>query len=101
MNWCSGELNISGSLEFCELIAMQRKEGLVHILTGDGNGKTTSAVGLAVRASGRGLRVAFINYGRALFELVSLEKLRITVISKTKHCTNKPSTSASFRKKGL
>lgn len=36
--------------------------GLVHVLTGDGRGKTTSAFGLAARAWGAGARVAFIQF---------------------------------------
>ena len=30
------------------------KEGLIHLYYGDGKGKTTAAVGLTVRAAGRG-----------------------------------------------
>jgi cob(I)alamin adenosyltransferase len=38
------------------------KRGLVHIYTGDGKGKTTAALGLAMRASGRGMKIAFIQF---------------------------------------
>ena len=36
--------------------------GLIHIYYGEGVGKTTSSVGLAVRAAGRGLRVSFVQF---------------------------------------
>ena len=56
--------------------------GLVHVYTGDGKGKTTAAVGLAVRAVGAGLRVAFIQFikgGTRSSELDVLEHIGVRV----------------------
>lgn len=36
--------------------------GLIHIYTGDGKGKTTSSVGLSIRALGAGLKVVFCQF---------------------------------------
>lgn len=55
--------------------------GLIHIYTGDGKGKTTAAVGLAVRAAGRGRRVLFVQFlkDNSSGEIASLRKLGVTV----------------------
>lgn len=38
------------------------KRGRIHVLTGNGKGKTTSALGMAMRAAGGGLRVIMIQF---------------------------------------
>lgn len=53
------------------------KTGLIHIYCGNGKGKTTAAVGLAVRAAGDNKKVLFVQFlkGRFSGELVSFEQL--------------------------
>ena len=41
---------------------MGLKRGLVQVYTGEGKGKTTAALGLAMRAAGHGLRVYIIQF---------------------------------------
>ena len=36
--------------------------GLIHVISGDGKGKTTSALGLALRAAGHGFRTLMIQF---------------------------------------
>ncbi len=40
----------------------KRRHGLIMVVTGEGKGKTTSALGLAFRALGNGLRVFVVQY---------------------------------------
>jgi cob(I)alamin adenosyltransferase len=52
-------------------------KGYVQVYTGNGKGKTTAALGLALRATGAGLKVFFIQFmkGMESSEQVALEKL--------------------------
>jgi cob(I)alamin adenosyltransferase len=51
--------------------------GLVHIYTGNGKGKTTAALGLGMRAAGSGMRVLMVQFlkGRTSAEEASIERL--------------------------
>ena len=52
------------------------KMGLVQIYTGDGKGKTTAALGLSLRAAGRGLKVFIAQFAKGMFygELEALKR---------------------------
>lgn len=56
---------------------MSAEKGIVMLFTGDGKGKTTAAVGAAVRAAGHGARVLIIQFmkGRLYGELAAVEKI--------------------------
>ena len=64
------------------------KTGLIHIYTGEGKGKTTAAVGLAVRALGHGLNVCYVHFNKrpelyGYNEIQSLQKLGAIVVGFT------------------
>jgi len=52
--------------------------GLVHIYTGNGKGKTTAALGLGIRAAGSGMKVLMVQFlkGRPSAEEVSIDRLK-------------------------
>jgi cob(I)alamin adenosyltransferase len=52
------------------------KQGLVQVYTGDGKGKTSAAIGAAVRALGHGLRVCLIQFLKGAEDSGELKVLR-------------------------
>lgn len=59
-------------------------KGLIHVYTGEGKGKTTAAVGLAIRAAGRGKKVLILHFlkgkGQDSGEIITAKKSNIKVI---------------------
>jgi cob(I)alamin adenosyltransferase len=45
-----------------QVLEPKKKVGLIVVLTGNGKGKTTSALGMALRATGHGMKVCIIHF---------------------------------------
>jgi len=71
--------------------------GLVHVYTGNGKGKTTASLGLAMRAVGCGMKVAIIQFLKGddgYCELASAKKLGIVIEQYGRKCFVNPKNPA-------
>lgn len=61
------------------------KKGLIHIYTGDGKGKTTAALGLALRAIGANKKVAIVQFMKKAnySEHRTIKKYRLPILIET------------------
>ena len=73
---------------------------MLHIYTGEGKGKTTASVGLAIRAHGAGRKVVFLQFlkGRETAEVAVLKKVGIKVLRNSRDYGFFPRTTDENRK---
>ena len=53
----------------------EKKKGLLLVFTGNGKGKTTAAIGMAMRAAGHGLRICFIQFIKGSWKYGEMEAI--------------------------
>ncbi|MFS0576599.1 cob(I)yrinic acid a,c-diamide adenosyltransferase [Sporosarcina sp. 179-K 3D1 HS] len=62
----------------------KNKKGLTLVFTGDGKGKTTAALGLALRSTGRGMKVQIYQFikspQRSYGEQIAFKKLGVEIV---------------------
>ncbi|MDH7477191.1 MAG: cob(I)yrinic acid a,c-diamide adenosyltransferase [Candidatus Bathyarchaeota archaeon] len=79
------------------------EKGMVQVYTGNGKGKTSAAFGLALRATGRGLKVYIIQFIKGGFdygELYIVDKLpnlKLKAFGRGKFVTEKPPSQEDIK----
>ena len=67
----------------------KEKKGLIVVLTGNGKGKTTSALGMAIRAVGYGMRICLIHFVKGDMYAGEIEGLKKLAPNVEVHLTGK------------
>lgn len=67
----------------------KKKAGLIVVLTGDGKGKTTSALGMALRAAGHEMRVCIIQFLKGDMHAGEIDGVRKLAPAVELHLTGK------------
>ncbi len=85
--------------------SMAKELGLIYVFTGEGKGKTSAAVGTAVRAVGVGMKVAWVAwYKQANWRLAEIEMLKnmgveVILLGKGFHIKNSKSEARNSKLK--
>jgi cob(I)alamin adenosyltransferase len=103
-----GEIAVKNIAGFNPNSVKLERHGLIHVYAGDGKGKTTAAMGLALRAAGQNIKVYIIQFmkgGRYTGELLAAERFlqgRITFRQFGRGCIreNKQTQLAAFEQQG-
>jgi cob(I)alamin adenosyltransferase len=72
-----------------QLLEPKKKVGLIVVLTGHGKGKTTSALGMALRAVGHGMKVCIIHFMKGDMYAGELDGLKKLAPNVEEHLTGK------------
>ncbi|MCP5006577.1 MAG: cob(I)yrinic acid a,c-diamide adenosyltransferase [Planctomycetes bacterium] len=75
LKWCFIKKDLQNN-HVCDFIDGALDRGLLIVYTGDGKGKTTAAIGSAIRATGQGFRVIMLQFIKGTWKCGELESVK-------------------------